>query len=198
MRGIWEGKIKAEPWRNSSDHALSGRIFTNAWGAELVLLHYAICPPSLFTHLSSKHWWSDCDPGEVIHFQMNQLFQITHACCPYQRKITPLFFLSWIFGRVFYLGKQVLVSFSCCGRFHSKLPTMEGDPGWTANLLQGLLWCQVKGVVKGVERGAEGSPGIRTHGGPLVSTSTEKQPVGQGTAQTWGSQGRVQILDSGC
>lgn len=46
-------------------------------------------PSPLSTHVSSKHLLSHCDPGEVIHFHSNQLFQITCACCIYQRKIIP-------------------------------------------------------------------------------------------------------------
>ena len=70
---------------------------------------------------------------------------------------------------------------------------MKEEPLQTAQLLQGLLWCQAKGNRKVDGTLAECS-GIRTHVGPFLSTSVEKQPVGGN--QTWTSQGRVQILDS--
>lgn len=149
----------------------------NRWGREIVLLHYKTCPRSLFTHVSSKHLLSDCDPGEVIHFHLNQLFQITCAYCIYQRKIIPFFLLD-LWRDFFLFGKHLLVSFSCCDRFHSKFLTMKEAPPQTPNLLQGLLWCQVKGNLKG--------GGNRAHEGPLLSMSVEKQPAGREIAQQSG------------
>lgn len=48
---------------------------------------------SLFplTYVSSKNLLSESDPGEAIHFHLNQLFQITCSCCIYKENYT--FFL---------------------------------------------------------------------------------------------------------
>ena len=71
---------------------------------------------------------------------------------------------------------------------------MIEEPLQTPNLLQGLLWCQVKENGKGDGRQAEYSQGVRTHMGAFLSMSVEKQSVGGN--QTWSSQGRVRISNS--
>lgn len=138
------------------------------------------------TYVSTKYLLSDSDPGEAIHFHLNQLFQITRSCCIYKENYT---FFSLGFTEGFLFGKHLLVSFSCCDRFHSELLAVQEEPLQTPNPLQGLLRCQAKGNMKA--GGREQCSGSRIQEGPLMSTSIEKQPVRGETAQACSIQGRV-------
>lgn len=98
-----------------------------------------------------------------------------------------LYLFSLGFTEGFLFGKHLLVSFSCCDRFHSKLLTRKEEALQTPNPLQGPLWCQAKGNMKA--DGREQCSGSRTQEGPLRSTSIEEQPVRGEPAQVCSIQG---------
>ena len=94
------GKIKKQSCEKTLQ--ITPSPFKYSWTDEAKKLFCSITisvPIPSSTHVSSKHLLSDWDPGEVIHFHLNQLFQITCACCIYQRKIIP--FLSLIHWGIF-------------------------------------------------------------------------------------------------
>lgn len=148
----------------------------NWWGGEIVLLCYNICPRSLFHTCKQQALTVRLWPWGSHSFPLEPAVS-NNLCMLRLPKENYTFFFLW-FTEGFLFGKHLLVSFSSCDRFHSRLLTMK-EPLQTPNLLQGLLGCRQRGTWRAVIRGAHSSPGIRPHEGPLLRICIEKQLVGR-------------------
>lgn len=140
------GKIKKQSCEKTLQipHPLHSNIH-ELMSEEIVLLHYNICPHSLFHTCKQQQaltvrlgpWGSHSFPLEPA---------VSNNVCMLHLPRENYTFSFFDSLRDF-IWKTFLVSFSCCDRFHSKLLSEE-EPLQTPNLLQGLLWCQGEGEAR--------------------------------------------------